>query len=286
MNSNLSHYKTLGVINRTPNSFSDPGLSLNPDYFKAQLQSFLNDSTVIIDVGFESTAPMNQAISFEEEKNRFQIFLEASKTFSFFNRYVSFDTYKIKNFKFMVHEFKKYHPKANFIFNDVSGVLDDELMEALFEFKHTKFYYIYTFSHIPKREQTLEHMNFLETKVDIIESCAQAFMKASEWFKSIEMEHQLILDPGFGFSKTFDQNWKLIHHFRDLEEKLLDLKITNPILIGLSKKSFLRKVAAADSPLALEELHQRCIQDISKNSILNLLFRVHDPSIIKILKTL
>lgn len=283
MNANLSQYKILGVINRTPNSFSDHGLSLNPDHFNKQLQSFLNDPSVIIDVGFESTAPMNQAITLVEERVRFESFLEASKKFSFEDRFISFDTYKIKNFKYMVHEFKKLHPKAHFIFNDVSGVLDEELKEALFEFRHTNFYYIYTFSHIPSRSKTLDHMKYLDEEKDVIEDTALHFKKAYEWFKSFEMEHQLILDPGFGFSKTYEQNWKLIDSFNELEERLLELKITNPLLIGLSKKSFLKKAINSDSPEALEEIHQNCIRKMLSNRVMNLLFRVHDPSILQTL---
>ncbi len=283
MHSNLSKYKTLGVINRTPNSFSDHGLSLNPEHFNLQLQSFLDDPSVIVDVGFESTAPMNQAISEEEERARFESFLEASKDFSFEERFISFDTYKVKNFKFMAHAFKKLHPKAHFIFNDVSGVLDDELKEALFEFKHTNFYYIYTFAHIPSRSKTLEHMKYVNANDDIINETAMHFKAAYDWFKSFSMEHQLILDPGFGFSKTYDQNWKLIDHFNELEEKLLELKITNPILIGLSKKSFLKKALENDSAHGLEDLHRTCIKKINSQRIMNLLFRVHDPSVMQTL---
>lgn len=281
---NLSNYKTLGVINRTPDSFSDIGASLKPDYFQKQLQSFLADTTIIIDVGFESTAPMNRPITHAEELFRFEKFLEASKDFSFEGRFISFDTYKVKNFKYMVHEFRKYHPKASFIFNDVSGCLDSELNEALLEFRGQNFYYIYTFTHIPSRSKTLEHMKYLNEDFDIIESTASHFKSAYDWFKTFGMEHQIILDPGFGFSKTFDQNWKLINHFNELEERLLEMKITNPILIGISKKSFLQAALKTDSDDdvggQLEGLHQDCIRKISLNSIMNLLFRVHDPKIL------
>ena len=181
----------------------------------------------------------------------------------------------------MVHEFKKLHPKAYLIFNDVSGCLDSELKEALFEFKHTPFYYIFTFSGIPERAKTLEHMKFVDEKIDIISSAGESFKKAYEWFKDIQMDHQLILDPGFGFSKSYEQNWKLIEDFNELEEKLLEFKITNPILIGLSKKSFLKKALETDGVEALEDLHRTCIRKLMSSRIMNLLFRVHDPKIMK-----
>lgn len=274
----LSNYKTLGVINRTPNSFSDHGASLNHDHFESQLTSFLNDPTVIPDIGFESTAPMNHAVEAQVEFSRFKDFLDASKDFSFVDRWISFDTYKVENFLKMNKEFKNLHPKAHVIFNDVSGVLDDELKQALINFKGQNFYYIYTFSHIPLRDQVLDHMKFLQPETDIITSTVAAFNKAYAWFKSIGMESQLILDPGFGFSKTYEQNWQLIHEFARLES-LTDPE--TPILIGLSKKSFLKKALDNHPGLSVEDLHKKAINDIQRSSKGNLLFRVHDPKIMK-----
>lgn len=275
---NLSKYKTLGVINRTPNSFSDHGASLHPDHFDFQLKSFLDDPSVIVDIGFESTAPMNQAITVEEEYARFLSFLHASKDYSFADKFISFDTYKVKNFLLMVSEFQKIHPQAHFIFNDVSGVLDTELSNALLSFKGKNFYYIYTFTHIPERSQVLNHMTFLHPESDVIESTAKAFNKAYEWFKSFGMESQLILDPGFGFSKTYEQNWQLIEHFDELERQT---NLSVPILIGLSKKSFLKKALESYPGMDLEGLHKKCISELQKASKGNLLFRVHDPKIMK-----
>jgi dihydropteroate synthase len=277
----LSKYKSLGVINRTPNSFSDHGTSLDPDFFTRQLQSFLDDPTVIIDIGFESTAPMNSAITHEEEKERFLDFLEASKSFDFQDRYISFDTYKPANFLFMCESFKRLHPKARFIFNDVSGVLDLELKEALLNFKGQNFYYIYTSAHIPSRDLVLQHMSFVKTEA-IIEATASAFKNAHEWFKGIGMEKNLLLDPGFGFSKSYEDNWVLIDEFEELEEKISNFNILNPLVIGLSKKSFLRKKIETSellTPEKLEELHLKLICDFLKNKKNQLLFRVHDPRI-------
>lgn len=272
----LSEFKKLGVINRTPNSFSDQGLSLNPVHFESQLKSFLEDPTVIVDIGFESTAPMNQAVSAHEEFSRFESFLEASKNFSFEDQFVSFDTYKVQNFLSMARAFRALHPKAHFIFNDVSGVLDSELKEALLKFKAEDFYYIYTFAHIPARDQVLDHMKFVRPEMDVIDEASKSFNKAYNWFKSFQMEDNLILDPGFGFSKTFEQNWQLINRWSELESKThLDI----PMLVGLSKKSFLKKALETHPGLDLEGLHKKCIQDIQKASKGNLLFRVHDPKI-------
>lgn len=283
----LSQYKTLGVINMTPNSFSDHGVSLNPEHFTTQLTSFLKDPTIIIDVGFESTAPMNSAITFEEELKRFDNFLLASKPFSFKDRFVSFDTYKVESFKIMSEKFLAIHPGAYVIFNDVSGVLNTELIELLKTFSKTfkdrNFYYIYTFSHIPSRDLTLKHMSFADENIDVIMSAAQSFIKAYECFKSFQMEDQLILDAGFGFSKTYDQNWALIDHYGDLIKTIHKThpEITNPHLVGLSKKSFLKKKLGGDcTNEELENLHIQCLKSIQKQTSNKLLFRMHNPFIL------
>lgn len=279
LSKNLSQYKILGVINRTPNSFSDHGASLNPHHFESQLKSMLEDPSVIPDIGFESTAPMNTAVSAKEELNRFEEFLKASKDFSFSDRFISFDTYKVENFLLMTSSFRKLHPKAHFIFNDVGGVLNEELKEALLKFKNEAFYYIYTFSHIPFRDKVLDHMKFVNPDSNIIEETAQAFKGAHTWFKSFGMEDKLILDPGFGFSKTYEQNWALIHHFSELES-LADLDV--PVLVGLSKKSFLKKALEHLPGMELEELHAQCLKNLELSSNRGkLLFRVHDPTIVR-----
>lgn len=278
---NLSQYKSLGVINRTPDSFSDRGLSLNQSHFESQLQSFLADPTVIVDVGFESTAPMNDPISAVEELMRFNDFLADCFETSFANRTVSFDTYKIQNFSLMAQRFLKLHPEAGLIFNDVSGVLDEELKAELLKYKGQNFYYIYTFSHIPDRDHVLEHMKYLDDDSDIIEQVSSAFKKAQSWFASFGMQDQLLLDPGFGFSKTYEQNWRLIDHFSELETKLLAQGINNALVVGLSKKSFLKKALGSQDVNELEALHQECIQKIQKDAKLKILFRVHDPKILR-----
>lgn len=280
---NLSQYKKLGVINMTPNSFSDHGASLNPDHFTQQLTAFLSDPTVIVDVGFESTAPMNAAISFEEELKRFENFLLSSKSFSFKDRFISFDTYKLENFKVMSERFMAIHPEAHIIFNDVSGVVTPELMEILKIFKGLNFYYIYTFSHIPSRDLTLKHMNYVNENEDVIHAAAESFIAVYDSFKSFQLEDYLILDCGFGFSKTYDQNWTLIHQYGDLIKKIHKARpgMTNPHLIGLSKKSFLKKkLGGAASVDELEALHLECLKLIQKQSTHKLLFRMHNPFIL------
>ncbi len=277
---NLDQYKSLGVINRTPDSFSDKGQSLNQKHFEDQLSSFLQDKSVICDFGFESTASMNSVVPMDEEVARFRDFLDASRDFDFEGRLVSFDTYRPESFLMMTEMFSALHSEVSFLFNDVSGVLDNKLKQALLSFKGKNFAYIYTFTHIPSRSNVQDHMKFLDESKDIFVSAVEAFTKAHQFFSEIGMQEQLFFDAGFGFSKTYEQNWELINRYGELQKELVSKGLKNPHVIGLSKKSFLKKALGSDDLSLLEGLHKSLIQKMQGEAIVKLLFRVHDPTIL------
>lgn len=260
----------------TPNSFSDSGYSLSPDHLSQQLSFFLSRKDLIPDIGFESTAPMNSPITAQEERERFNAFLELSKNFSFNDKLISFDTYRVDNFLYMAHKWREVHPQAQFIFNDISGVLDHDLKQAL---KEEKFYYVYTFSHIPDRLHVHDHMKHLSTE-DIVEQTLQAFRRSHDFFIQNNKSEFLILDPGFGFSKTFEQNWQLLNNLWSIVKVLKKEQLNHPLLIGLSKKSFLRKALKTESFSESEFLHFKCLVDLMQIQDHHLLFRVHDPRIV------
>ena len=274
----------MGIINRTPDSFSDRGNSLDESFFKNQLSSFLKTQSLILDIGFESTAPMNKAISLEEEWRRFELFLEATKDFQFNSRQVSFDTYKIENFLKMKEAFLKIHPKVSLILNDVSGVLDKDLMNLISSHKNQKLTYIYTFTHIPSRDLVLKHMEYVhrDKSNSVLERCLKAFKDASTFYKKYDENVQLILDPGFGFSKSYDENWTLIDHFSLLLDGLEKEGLDHSLLIGLSKKSFLKKFCQTENTQTIENLHKQILQKMINENKFNrkLIFRAHDPQIL------
>lgn len=277
----FNQYTTLGVINMTPNSFSDQGKSLVPQVLKEQLQSFLHSNNVIVDIGFESTAPMNEAVSAHEEWERFIAFLSAIKGIELREKVISLDTYKVENFLKMAAVLKAEYKTSHIIFNDVSGCLDAELSHAL---TLDNFSYIYTFSHIPSRSDVLKHMKFQSSR-DVVQECLESFTRACDFFDQRGMLDRLILDPGFGFSKSYEQNWELINRFSELTDELKKQSIKNPILIGLSKKSFLRKALKTESFSESELLHFKCLVDLMKSTKHPLLFRVHDPRIVELAHT-
>ena len=272
----------MGVINITPNSFSDANKNLNSENLKSNLNEFLSFPNLAFDFGFESTAPMNSAISFSEEKKRFDHFFEQIKDVDLSGRWISFDTYKLENFLYFESQFQSRYKDCGYILNDVSGVIDDELLLFLKnKNKGENFYYVYCCTHIPSRGFVLNHTQFIKEE-DIIEGSFNNFKRAYELFKDLGMKDKIIFDPCFGFSKSYEQNWDLINRFDLLVLKLEEISITAPWVIGISKKSFLRKsLPLSIDPFADSEiLHAKIIKNFCEKQLGHLIFRVHDPKLV------
>ncbi|MDD4972943.1 MAG: dihydropteroate synthase [Bacteriovorax sp.] len=280
---NFSELNTLGVINITPNSFSGQNILLNSETLKSTLNHFLAIPSLVIDFGFESTAPMNLAISKEEERLRFDSFFDTIKDMDLSNRWISFDTYKPQNYLYFEEKFKTRYHDCGFIFNDVSGVLDSEVLQLLKSKQYQEnFYYLYSSTHIPSRNNVLDHMKFINDG-DIIQMSFEHFTKGHAQFREIGFLDKILFDPCFGFSKSYQQNWDLINRFDELVLKLKNNKINVPWLIGISKKSFLRKSLpdSIDPFNDSEILHAQIIEDLVSAQLGHLLFRAHDPELVQ-----
>jgi dihydropteroate synthase len=270
----------LGVVNITPNSFSDGGFNLESKNLIETLKFFNNYQDLIWDIGFESTAPMNQAIDENLERVRFLYFFETLKNNKLkIPNIISIDSYKLSNYEFFYDEIKKLNSKAIIIFNDVSGVVEAELINFLI--KNPDSLYIFCSTKIPNRKNVLDHMKYAEETSSPLKNIVQDFIDVYELFKYHGISERLIFDPGFGFSKTFEQNWKIIDHFEVIGKNLTERHIANPILIGLSKKSFLHRsiLNSLDPKADSEFIHYKLIQDLRAKSSYPMLFRVHNPEI-------
>ena len=273
---------TLGVINLTPNSFSDQNKFLNSDILTSGLLSFKTIERLAFDFGFESTAPMNLPVTIKEERARFDLFFEQIKDIDLSGRWISFDTYKCQNYLYFEERFKSRYHDCGFILNDVSGVIDNELLNLLSrKKKQTNFYYVHNCTHIPFRDSTLKHMEFLR-EGDIVQMCLKHFILGYEKFIDIGVQDKIIFDPGFGFSKSYNQNWDLLNRFDELNAALVNQRIIVPWLIGISKKSFLRKslVNSRDPFNDSEIIHAKFIKDLGSKDLGHLIFRVHDPILV------
>jgi dihydropteroate synthase len=220
-------YKAMGVLNLTPNSFSDGNLYNDESKLSSQY-NHLNAFCEIIDLGAESTAPMNFAIESFEEINRFQKAFSVLKDLRAPQK-VSLDTYKPEVFYEVYLWIKKIWPKTSIIWNDVSGKVDDECLMLLKECPDISYVLCHNFA--PDRSLTNSHMKYTLPEFDIIDDVINFFHD-----KVSKISNHLILDLCFGFSKSREQNYRILKNINTFLNEFSDYEQ----IIGVSRKSFLR----------------------------------------------
>ncbi len=218
--------KIVGILNITPDSFSDGGKFLTYENALKHLQEMLENGADVIDVGAESTRPGAVKISDEEEWNRLKnilpkIVAEVKK----FNPkiQISIDSYHFETLK------KAWELGVDII-NDVSGLADERVVDFIAKNNITTI-----LMHADKIERP--HSLIVNPYIDINKEIINwAQNKVADLEKKGVKKSQLIFDPGIGFGKDADQSLKIL---KGLEAfAVLGL----PLYIGHSKKSFLERV--------------------------------------------
>ena len=220
----------MGIVNRTPDSFSDGGV-LYKDLQKALNFSLdlINDGADIIDIGGESTRPDAESVNLDEELERTIPLIEALRKES--GILISIDTTKSEVARQAIIA-------GADIVNDVSGFhLDDKMLPLIKEFDclgiamHRKG--------TPKTMQNPDNLSYDNIVEEINRYFAEILLKAQSL--GIASKH-IILDPGLGFSKNFEQNITII---KSLKEFYIH---QSPLLIGPSRKSFLGAILDEPHP--------------------------------------
>lgn len=209
----------MGILNVTPDSFSDGGKYNKLDTALFQAEKMLKEGADIIDVGGESTRPFSEPVTEEEELNRVIPVIEAIK--NKFQTIISIDTYKAK----IAEEAVKNGAE---IINDISGLTFDKNMENIVLRYNTPC----VIMHI---KGTPRNMQENPVYVNILNDIYNFFKKRIESLNQKGIE-KIILDVGFGFGKSLDDNYKLLknlHVFNDFDY---------PILSGISRKSMIGKI--------------------------------------------
>ena len=199
----------MGILNVTPDSFSDGGKYNHLDAALFHTEEMLRDGADIIDIGGESTRPGHTVITDEEEIARVTPVIQAVK--SRFDIPVSIDTYKGK-----VTE-AALEAGADLV-NDIWGFKHDRKVAEL----TAKYGAACCLMH-NRHEAVYE--NFLEDMVRDMEECVRIAREAGV------ADDRIILDPGVGFGKTYEMNLEAIHHVDVLH------RLGFPILLGTSRKS-------------------------------------------------
>jgi dihydropteroate synthase len=216
----LSTPKVMGILNITPDSFFDGGKYLLEKEILNQCEKMLYEGAFIVDIGAYSSRPGAVNISESEEYSRLTTALKIIRK-QFPSAYLSVDTFRSEIASKVVKEFG-----VNII-NDISGgTLDPKMFEVIAGLKVP-----FVIMHMRGTPETmLQHTEYANIINEMLLYFAQKIELAKQYGIS-----DVIIDPGFGFSKTTDQNFYLLanlNHFKILEK---------PILAGLSRKSMIFK---------------------------------------------
>lgn len=216
----LSTPKVMGILNVTPDSFFDGGRYTNNREVLQRVEQMLTDGATFIDVGGYSSKPNAVAVTVQEEKAR-TVPIVASILQHFPEAIVSIDTFRSEVAQLCLDQ-------GAAIVNDISaGFLDPLMMQIVANYRVP-----YIMMHMKGTPQT---MSTLAQYDDLVKEILFYFSERIAAARSLGIS-DLIVDPGFGFAKTIDQNFELL---RDLDIfKTLDL----PILAGVSRKSMIHKV--------------------------------------------
>lgn len=225
----LSHPKVMGIINATPDSFYDGGHNVNIDKALASVNKMLEDGANIIDIGGYSTKPNASDVAVEEERRRV-IPLIDSLIQKFPDIVISIDTFRSEIAKEAVEA-------GASIINDVSGGnLDDKMFETVSELQVP-----YILMHMRGTPATMQNLNQYK---HLIKDVVIELSEKLEKLRSLQI-NDVIIDPGFGFAKSLEQNYEMLNnlsYFNILE---------CPLLIGLSRKSMIYKLLGNEAKDAL-----------------------------------
>jgi dihydropteroate synthase len=219
----------MGVINITPDSFSDGGKFFSGDRAIAQGEKLFREGAHIIDIGGESTRPFSEGVSVDEELRRVIPVIETLA--GSLPVPVSIDTTKSEVAR------QALQAGASML-NDISALRNDpEMVRVAAEFAVPVI--VMHMLGSPKTMQVSPTYDDVVTDcVDFLNQCVQQAV-ASGLDRS-----QLIIDPGIGFGKTFGHNLTLLQRLSEFQR--LDL----PILVGTSRKAFIRDLLKSDSDQA------------------------------------
>lgn len=244
--------RVMGVINITPDSFFLQSRSNTEKDILDKVGKAIEQGASIVDVGGYSSRPNADNISAKEEQKRLDFALQIICS-QFPDVIISIDTFRAEIIDFSV---KNYGIS---IINDISGgMMDSRMFETA-----AKWQIPYVLSHIQGTPQTMQHNPSYEK---FIPEILFYFSEKINQLKGLGVK-DIILDPGFGFGKTLEQNYALINNLDVF--KVFEL----PILVGISRKSMIQKV-----------LQTTAEQSLNGTTVLNTLLiqkganilRVHD----------
>ena len=247
----LSSPKIMGILNLTPDSFSDGGKFNDEKSALLQAEKMIKEGADFIDIGAQSTRPNADFLSARQEILRIGNVISLIKK-EFPETLISLDTFYADVVKFGFDE-------GIDVVNDISGgYFDENLLKTVAEIK-LPYILMHSNSSYEKMHEKIQYD-------DIMVSLNYSFSKKINELQKLGI-YDVILDPGFGFGKTIEDQYKMIDEVQHIGFGKL------PLLIGISRKSFIYKPLGKHPTEINEEtqnLHRKVLEKGAK------ILRVHD----------
>ncbi len=251
--SDLSHPQVMAIVNITPDSFFDASRTWDEQSIAARVQKVITEGATIIDIGGYSSRPGADEVTLDEELSRVERALAVVKNVAA-GVSVSVDTFRSRVAQLAIEMM------GEVIINDISaGEADPAMVDVVAHYGVP-----YVAMHMRGTPQTMQGRTAYERGV--VEEVAAYFDRRTEWLISRGVK-DIIVDPGFGFAKSLEQNYELLAGLGCLCKKGF------PVLVGLSRKSMVYNLLAITPAEALNgttALHWEALRQGAA------ILRVHD----------
>ena len=212
--------QVMGILNITPDSFYDGSRSFYAEIIAHRIDTMLNEGVDIIDIGAYSSRPGANEVSPQEEMQRLEMGMDILRMKNV-SCPISVDTFRAEVAKYAVESL------GADIINDISaGLLDDEMIATIAQLKVP-----YIAMHMRGTPLTMNDCcNYNNITADVIGELSKQINKLT-----LAGVNDIIIDPGFGFAKSLEQNYELLRNLELLHE------LGYPLLVGVSRKSMIYK---------------------------------------------
>jgi len=211
----------MGILNITADSFYDGAKFDTEKTWLAQTEKMLKEGAAIIDIGAVSTRPGSEEIAEDKELERLLPALYSIQK-HFPEAILSVDTYRSKVAEIAIS-------KGAFMINDISGgTFDEKMFGTVARLKAP--YIIMHIKGTPKNMQINPHYK------NVVKEIKDFFFGQLEKLATLGVTDNIILDPGFGFGKTLEDNYKILSGLKSF------IELGHPVMAGVSRKSMINKV--------------------------------------------
>lgn len=219
----LSRPQVMGILNVTPDSFYDNSRCPDATAVEERVRTLVSEGADMIDIGGYSSRPGCVEVNVEEEKRRLAIGFEAIHRHCP-DMIVSVDTFRAEVAQWSVEECGAH------IINDISGgEMDNRMFDTV-----ARLQVPYIMMHMRGTPSTMMREEYL--KYDDVTAEVLQYFAAKIDRLTLMGVNDIIIDPGFGFSKSLDDNYRMMQHLDEFT------RMGYPLLVGISRKSMIHKL--------------------------------------------